>query len=238
MKERGSWVCIGKQVCGMGLGAIAAALLPFTSPGNAQTANINGSYISGVANICSFNQDGTFTPEVWNCIAGAVSMTLAAQTGRPQATLTGAYLSSVGNYCSANTDGSFTPEVWDCMAQSMVDDIPFRQGVSTYCSYVYGFNTLGQRACIARFSALKQDCYANSQFFALPENIGFCQAPSAAMVFRLYPPPRSRVAQNVRRDRYITEQCNSLPPVQRDKVSVCQPPGQPIPQPFAPQPGL
>jgi hypothetical protein len=227
----------------VGLGAIATALMPFAPARYAQTArsvNMDGAYFSGVANICSFNEDGTFTPAVWDCVAGAVNTTLVAQTGRPQPMLDGAYLKAVGNYCTANTAGSFTAGAWDCVAESVINDIPFRQGVGIYCSYVYGLNTLGYRACIGRFSALKQDCYTDFQFFALPENAGFCQAPSMATAVRLYPPGQRRGALDVRRDRYLTSQCNTLPPFQRDKVSVCRPPGPalPQPQPFVTQPSL
>lgn len=119
--------CVNR-VC-VGLGAIAGALIPFTPASYAQTANIDGYYLSGVANICSSNVGGTFSPDVWNCMAGAVSMTLSSQTRRPQPRLTGAYLRRVGDECSVDTQGSFTPAVWDCMAQAVVNDMPFRRGV-------------------------------------------------------------------------------------------------------------
>lgn len=165
-------------------------------------------------------------------------MTLISQTGKLQPTLNGAYLSSLGDYCSANTEGSFTPDVWNCMAQSVVNDVPFRQGVLNYCSYVYGFLTPGYLACTHRFSAVKQDCYSNSQFFALPQNVGFCQPPSLAIAQQLYPLGPLGVARDVRRDRYLTNQCNSLPPIQQQKMTACRAPGQPLPQPqpFVPQP--
>lgn len=254
MKECANQVRIASLV------AIVTAFIPFTPPSYAQSANIDGSYISGVANSCSSNMDGTFTPDVWNCIAGAVSLTLFSQTGRAQPTLDGPYIRILGDYCSLNTEGSFKPDVWDCMAQSIINDIPYRQGVAQYCTYTYGLNTLNSGECVNRFRAIKQDCYSDPQFYAQPENSDYCQAPSLAIARTLYPQGpswagryiagdpayqfRMRNVRDVRNDRYLTSRCTRLAdsaPIQYQKATACQSLGrqpQPTsqPQPFIPPP--